>query len=77
MSNENDRVILYIDATNLSVGSASYSIRVSDAELFVVVLLTERISKECCDMWIFSDIEIQNSEFEFDENRGIYTFILD
>ncbi|WP_405206821.1 hypothetical protein [Aquimarina sp. LLG6339-5] len=75
--NENNATILVINSTSISTGTTAYSIEISNSELFALELTTERINGECCDVINFSNLEIQNSEFVFDQDTGVYTFSLD
>ncbi|WP_299179575.1 hypothetical protein [uncultured Aquimarina sp.] len=74
--NENNTTIVVINSTSISTGKTAYSIEVSNSELFALELTTERIDGECCDVINFIDLEIQNSEYVFDQNTDVYTFSL-
>ncbi|SEK56484.1 hypothetical protein SAMN04487910_0832 [Aquimarina amphilecti] len=73
----NENSTLEINSMSLPLGITSYSVQVSNTEFFTLELKTVRTNGECCDVINFSNLEIRNSEFVFDENTGVYTFLLE
>jgi len=75
--NENNNDIIEINSIVIPTGAVNYVIQASEKDVFELLITTERTDGECCDVIKFSELKILNSEYLFDENRGIYTFLVE
>ncbi len=77
MINENSNDLIEINSIDLSLGTINYIIQVSEIDIFGLLITTERLIGECCDVTSFDDLKILNAEFLFDETIGVYTFLIE
>ena len=73
--NQDNNDIIVINSFNLP--TSNYNIQASGTDVFDLLIIVERNVGDCCDVIRFSELEILNSEFSFDENRFIYTFLFE
>lgn len=50
----------------------NYSFCISTEKIFDLSVKAERIKGKCCSHTEYEEIQIGNSEFEFDSEKGIY-----
>ncbi|WP_299601981.1 hypothetical protein [uncultured Aquimarina sp.] len=70
-----NRSIIVVNAQSITSGRKTLSVTISNDQLFQLSLETVVTKGECCSVAQFTDLEIQGADFEFDDTRGVYTFI--
>ena len=72
----NDSNII-IDAYDLQIGTNNHIVQVSEIDRFELLSTTERNISKCCDVTDFIDLNILNSEYIFNEETQVYTFLIE
>lgn len=67
--------IITVSSQSISSGRKTLSVTISNDQLFQLSVETVVTKGECCSVAQFSDFEIQEADFEFDDATGVYTFI--
>lgn len=52
------------------------SIQISQENIFELFIHAEKNTGDCCETTHFKEIEIKNSEYQFDQNSGIYKILV-
>lgn len=70
--------------TILSIGSIGWqteivecSLKIADKEILTLYVNSKRISENCCSFTRFEEIRIENANFTFDDQKGIYTILIE
>lgn len=74
---ENDANIIQIYTIGWETQIVNYSIEISSESLFTLFVDAERLSENCCAFTKYNEIEIDGSEFELNEQNGIYTILVE
>lgn len=74
---ENDFNIIQIYSIGWETQIINYSIEISLESLFTLFVDAERLSENCCAFTRYNKIEIDGSEFELNEQNGIYKIMLE
>uniref|UniRef100_UPI003217A8F0 hypothetical protein n=1 Tax=uncultured Draconibacterium sp. TaxID=1573823 RepID=UPI003217A8F0 len=74
---ENDVNIIVIYSIGWETQIVNYAIEISSESLFTLFVNAERLSENCCAFTKYNEIEIDGSEFELNEQNGIYTILVE
>ena len=74
---ENDYNIIQINTIGWKTETVNYSINISNESIFELFVNAERLNGECCNYTEYKEIRIKNSEFELNQNSGIYRILVD
>jgi hypothetical protein len=74
---ENDYDMIVINTIGWKTEIVNYSIRVSSENIFELFVIAERLSGECCSYTEYTEIRIENSDFELDQDSGIYKIFVE
>ncbi len=74
---ENDYNIIQINTIGWKTETVNYSINISNESVFELFVNAERLNGECCDYTEYKEIRIENSEFELNQNSGIYKILVE
>ena len=74
---ENNLDLIQILSIGWETEKATYSVKIGDKSIFTLYVDAERLSEDCCSFTRFHEIRIENQEFEYDENTGIYKILID
>lgn len=66
-----------IYAIDLQIGTKNHIVQVSEIDIFGLLTTTERNISKCCDVTDFIDLNILNSEYTFNEETLVYTFLIE
>jgi hypothetical protein len=75
--NENDYNLIQLNTIGWKTETVTYSVQISNENIFNLYVIAERLTSKCCDYTDFKEIQIENSEFEFNEVAGIYKILVD
>lgn len=70
---ENDRNLLQI----ATFEDISYSVKISGEEIFQIEIQAEGVTEDCCYYTEVNDFQITGSEFDQDNQTGIYKIFID
>jgi len=73
--NEVDRI--QIVTIGWKTETVHYAINVSNRNLFDLYVKTERLNARCCSYTKYDKILIENAEYTFDTNTGVYNILID
>ncbi|MDN3641457.1 hypothetical protein QWY87_02000 [Lutimonas halocynthiae] len=74
---ENDLNIIQIGSIGWDSEIAEVVLKVGDETILNLYVDSERISEDCCNFTKYNEIRIDNAEYELDQQRGIYTILID
>jgi len=74
---ENDYNVIKINTIGWKTEIVNYSIRISSDVIFDLYVNAERKKGECCSYTEFKEIRIENSDFELNQDTGIYKILVD
>lgn len=74
---ENEANIIQIYTIGWETQIVNYSIEISTERLFTLYVDAETVSENCCGFTRYNEIEIDGSEFELNEQNGIYKILVE
>jgi hypothetical protein len=74
---ENDLNVIQIHSIGWETQIVNYSIEISSKSIFTLFVDAERLSENCCAFTRYNDIDIGGSEFELNEQSGIYKIMVE
>jgi hypothetical protein len=74
---ENDFNVIQIYSIGWETQIVNYSIETSSESLFTLFVDAERLSENCCAFTRYNEIAIGGSEFELNEQSGIYKIMVE
>ncbi|MDP5105050.1 MAG: hypothetical protein NWQ31_02635 [Polaribacter sp.] len=74
---ENDFNILGIGSIGWKTEIVECSIKVADKEILTLYVNAKRVSENCCSFTRFEEIRIENASYTLDNQKGIYTILVE
>ncbi len=74
---EDDINLIQIHTIGWKTETVNYSINISNKNIFNLYVDAERISEDCCSYTEFHEIKIENTEYEFNQETGIYKILIE
>jgi len=74
---ENNYNVIRINTIGWETEIVNYSIMISLENIFDLFVNAERLNGECCSSTDYKEIRIENSEFELNQNSGIYKILVE
>lgn len=74
---ENDYNIISIGSIGWKTEIIKYSLEIANKEILILTVDAKRLSENCCSYTRFDEIKIENTNFTFDNQKGIYTILID
>lgn len=74
---ENGFNFIQINTIGWETQTVNFSIEVSNESLFTLLVDAERKSGDCCTFTRYNNIEINGSEFDLNEQSGLYKILVE
>jgi hypothetical protein len=74
---ENDYNILSIGSIGWKTELVECSIKIADNEVLTLYVNAKRVNENCCSFTRFEEVRIENANFTFDDQKGIYTILVE
>ena len=74
--NENDINIIQIGSIGWESEIVECSLQINDTEILRLYVDAKRISENCCSFTRYDEFRIENAEYEYDNQSGIYRILL-
>lgn len=73
---ENNVNIIQINSIGWKTEQANILVKISDDNIFNLLVDAERAYEDCCSFTKYHEIKIENSEFELNNETGIYKILV-
>ena len=74
---ENNYNIISINTIGWETEVTYYSIQISSESIFKLYVNAERLNENCCSYTEYKEIRIENSDFELNQDIGIYKILVE
>ena len=74
---ENEHNIIRLSKIGWKTETVNYSVEVSTEQIFQLFVDAERLNKNCCAYTDYKEIRIENTEYEWNQNTGIYKILIE
>lgn len=73
---ENNYNILTINTIGWETEIVNYSIQIDNNEIFTLYVDAEFLSENCCSFSRYNEIKIENAQYNYDKEKGLYTIFI-
>jgi hypothetical protein len=74
---ENDYNILMINSIGWETEIVEYSLEIKNKEILTLYVNAKRVNENCCAFTRFEEVRIENANFTFDNQKDIYTILIE
>ena len=74
---ENNYNILSIASIGWETEIIKLSLQVENKEILILTVNAKRLNENCCSFTRFDEIKIENTNFTFNNQKGVYTILID
>ncbi len=74
---ENNYNVIQINSIGWETEIIECSLKINDIEVLRLYVDAKRLNENCCSFTRYDEIRIENAEYEFDNQTGIYKILID
>ncbi len=74
---ENNFNVIQVNSIGWKTETINILVKIFNDNIFNLYVNAERLNENCCSFTRYNEIRIENSEFEFDSEKGIYKILVE